>query len=346
MKKIYFLSVGIGLFFNACVMHPTFTDKEKKIADPVNNQTYYGESFHKLNKLIEKFNRPMYRFQVKKIENLTSSKDILPVDSKSFIKTPLILHMKNLKLMAYEPIYNRYETLTTGHVYFPNMKKTLPQLVINGGITQFDKGISSKSANFDVDVEFGSDSRESDLRADRDRSSSISQIALDLSVFRYKDRMYLPGVATKNKIEIQRNRKKNRLGFFLNGSGIGESKYATLQQSKDEALRILTEYSLLQLLGRLYQVPYWTCVTPAMKVDEFVVSSKANKFIGAKNQNQHALIEQLLPLYGYSKVTVDGKLSKTEQKMLVDIANKYKFNTKKVFSKEFYQEMYRHIPSV
>lgn len=345
MKKIYVLSVFVGLFFNACVMHPTFTDEEKKIADPINNRTYYGESFKKLNKLIKEFDRPLYRFQVKKIENLTSSKDILPVDSKSFIKTPLILHMKNLKLMAYEPVYNRYETLTTGHVYFPTMKKVLPQLVINGGITQFDKGTFSKSANFDIDVEFGSDSRESDLRADRDRSTSISQIALDLSVFRYKDRMYLPGVATKNKIEIQRIRKKNRIGFFLNGSGIGESKYVTLQQSKDEALRILTEYSLLQLLGRLYQVPYWTCVTPAMKVDELVVSAKADKFMGVKNKNQHALIEQLLPFYGYSSASVNGELSQKEQKMLVDIATEYNFNTRKVFSKEFYQEMYRNIPS-
>jgi len=335
----------ISLIFSGCVMHPTFTEEEKKMAKPIQNTAEYGQAFKNLNEMIKRFNKPNYKFQVKKIENLTSSQDILPLDSKSFIITPLILHMKNLRLMAYEPIFHRYETLTTGHVYFPTMKKKLPHLVINGAITQFDKGIFSKSANFDVDLEFGSNEWESDLRADRDRSKSISQIALDLSIFKYQDRTYVPGVATKNKIEIHRMRKKNRLGFFLNGSGIGESKYSTLQQSKDEALRILTEYSLLQLLGRLYQVPYWNCVSPAMEVDPLVIENKANTFIKAKGNVQHALIEQLLPLYGYNEVTMNGKLSPEEQKVLLAIAKKYNFSTNKVFTKEFYQEIYRNIPS-
>lgn len=344
-KSIVFFSMVMSLIFSGCVMHPTFTKEEKQMAEPVQNTSEYGQAFKNLNDMIKQFNKPKYRFQVKKINNLTSSQDILPLDSKSFITTPLILHMKNLRLMAYEPIFNRYETLTTGHVYFPTMKKKLPHLVINGAITQFDKGMFSKSANLDVDLEFGNNDWESDLRADRDRSKSISQIALDLSIFKYKDRTYVPGVATKNKIEIHRIRKKNRLGFFLNGSGIGESKYSTLQQSKDEALRILTEYSLLQLLGRLYQVPYWNCVSPAMEPDPLVIENKSETFIKAKDKVQHALIEQLIPLYGYKNVKIDGKLSAQEQKALLAIAQEYNFSSNKVFSKEFYEEIYRNIPT-
>ncbi|MBU1667342.1 hypothetical protein KKC13_02925 [bacterium] len=343
-NRVVLLSILLSIFFSGCVRQPKFTEDEKKIGAPINNITYYSDAFKKLDKLIKKFNRPTYRFQVKTIENLTSSKEILPVDSKAFIKTPIILHMKSMQLMAYEPIFNHYETQTTGHLYFPYMRKIMPQLVINGGITQFDKGIISETSNLDIDAEFGSGRGESDLRADRDRSNSLSQIALDLSVFRYKDRIYLPGVATKNKIEIRRIRKKNRLGFFLNGSGMGESKYSTLQQSKDEALRILTEYSLLQLLGRLYEVPYWTCTTPAMKPDELVVESKVERFTTAKVKSKQQLIEQLIPLYGYKTVRVDGNLSAEEQKMLVEIIKKYDFSTKKVFSEEFYKQLYRNAP--
>ena len=78
----------------------------------------------------------------------------------------------------------------------------MPQLVINGAITQFDKGILSDSTNFDIDAEFGRGRGDTDLRYDQDRSNDLSQIALDLSVFKYKDRAYLSGVATQNKIEI------------------------------------------------------------------------------------------------------------------------------------------------
>lgn len=348
MKKrvIGIVYLWIGVMMSGCIIpQPTFTEEEQQIKYPVDNITYYSEAFKKLDRLIAQTTHPTYRFQVKTIENMTSARDSLPIDSKSFIETPMILYMKSMQLMAYEPIFTRYETITTGHLYFPTMRKVMPQLVINGGVTQFDKGILSKSTNYDIDAEFGEAEGESDLRADRDRSNSISQIALDLNVFRYKDRVYVPGAATKNKIEISQIRKKNRFGFFLNGSGIGASKYSTLQQSKDEALRILTEYSLLQLLGRLYGVPYWSCISPEARPDDFIVGQKVDKFRAADNRNKQAYIEQLLPLYGYSGVTVDGDLSEAEQQMLVEIVEKYKFNTKKVFSPEFYQQLYQHIPA-
>ncbi|MBD3792803.1 MAG: hypothetical protein IE889_01410 [Campylobacterales bacterium] len=50
----------------------------------------------------------------------------------------------------------------------------------------------------------------------------------------------------------------------------------------------------------------------------------------ADNRNKQAYIEQLLPLYEYGGVTVDGDLLEAEQQMLVEIVEKYKFNTKKV----------------
>jgi hypothetical protein len=139
-------------------------------------------------------------------------------------------------------------------------------------------------------------------------------------------------------------RKKNRLGFFLNGSGLGESKYSTLQQSKDEALRILTEYSLLQLLGRLYQLPYWTCTTPHMPMDPLVLNQKSVNFANAKLERKQRLIENIIPLYGYNNVIKDGKLAKDEQEMLLKIAKKYKFTNTKVFSLEFYELLQKNIP--
>lgn len=343
-----FLSIVLGLSLSGClVTQPKFSEEEQKIASPINNITYYSEAFKKLNKLIINSKKPVYRFQVKSIDNLTSSKDVLPVDSKSFILTPLILHMRQMKVMAYEPYFSRYEAQTTGHIYFPSMKKIMPQLVIAGGITQFDKGIMSESDNLDIDAEYRKGADLSNLRASRDNSNSLSQLALDLNVFQYSNRIYLPGVATKNKIEIRRMRKKNRLGFFLNGSGLGESKYSTLQQSKDEALRILTEYSLLQLLGRLYQVPYWTCTTPNMPVDPLVLYQELGKsaeFTNAKLENKQRLIENIISLYGYNNVIKDGKLAKDEQEMLLQIAKKYKFTNTKVFSTEFYELLQKNIP--
>ncbi|SFV70101.1 hypothetical protein MNB_SV-13-528 [hydrothermal vent metagenome] len=333
----------LAFIFLGCTSQPKFSEEEKKITMPFNNVTYFKGAFQKLNRLLILTNQPQYRFQVKTIENMTSAKQAMPSDSRGFIRTPLILYMNHLNLVAYEPIYNKFETKTTGFVYFPQMKKVMPQLVINGGVTQFDKGIISESNNFDIDGEFGSGSGNTNLRFANDRSDDLSQIALDLNVFKYQDRTYLTGVATQNKIEIHRKRKKNRFGMFLNGSGIGNSKYTTLQQSKDEALRILTEYSLIQLLGRLYEVPYWRCVVPNMEPDEYVINQNVKKFVNSKQPIQIKKIEQLIGFYGY-KSKIDAKITKPELQALSIISKKYGFKTKKILSANFYRELYSSAP--
>jgi len=333
----------LAFIFLGCTSQPKFSEEEKKITMPFDNVTYFKDAFNKLNTLLILTNQPIYRFQVKTIENMTSARQAMPSDSRGFIRTPLILYMNHLDLVAYEPIYNKFETKTTGFVYFPKMKKVMPHLVINGAVTQFDKGIISESNNFDIDGEFGGGRGNTDLRFDNDRSDDLSQIALDLNVFKYQDRTYLKGVATQNKIEIHRKRKKNRFGMFLNGSGIGNSKYTTLQQSKDEALRILTEYSLIQLLGRLYEVPYWKCVTPNLPVDDMVVNKKVAQFTNRKKEDKIKLIERLITFYNY-KIKRDGKISKQELNILVKIKKDYKIKAKIELTPQFYKELYTNAP--
>jgi hypothetical protein len=248
-----------------------------------------------------------------------------------------------MKLIAYTPVYNMREAQVAGLKYLPKVKNNMPELVIGGAITQFDKGIISENYNVDIDAEFGAGEGDTDIRMYHDRSDSISQIALDLNVFNYADRSYIAGVATHNKIEIHKKRKKNRLGLFINGSGIGYSKYSTLQQSKEEALRILSEYSLLQLLGRLYNIPYWKCTTPNLEIDELIVQRKVNRFNNSKSEDKIKLIEKMIPYYGYKSI-VDKKISKDELNSLTLIRKNYHFKSKKYLTSDFYKELYIYAP--
>jgi hypothetical protein len=131
--------------------------------------------------------------------------------------------------------------------------------------------------------------------------------------------------------------------MFLNGSGIGYSKYSTLQQSKDEALRILSEYSLIQLLGRLYNVPYWKCTTPNMKSDKYVIDRVVQNFTTSKQEMKLKLIEQLIGFYGF-KSKINGKISKDELQALNIISKKYKFKEKRILTPNFYRELYIYTP--
>lgn len=349
-KSSLLLLIIIGL--QGCVSQPKFTQDEKKMAKPMVNNTYFSDAFEKLNRLLFLFQQKKYKFQVKNIDNMSSDKG-MPSDIKSFLSTPLILHMHNMKIIAYTPIYNIREAQIAGVKYFPKMGKIMPELVIDGAITQFDKGILSENINIDFDAEFGKGKGDSDFRMDHDRGDTLSQIALDLNVFTYDDRSYIAGSAVHNKIEIHRKRKKNRIGLFINGSGIGYSKYTTFKQSKDEALRILSEYSLLQLIGRLYNVPYWKCTTPNLEPDKLIVQRKVNRFNNTKKTGKIKLLEELITFYSFNStpkdtnrytIVSDGKLSKDELKFFHYIAEQYNFKSKKVLTADFYKEMYLSAP--
>jgi len=340
-QKSFFI-IFIIISIQGCVKQPKFTEEEKKITKPMENNTYFSDAFEKLNTLLFMFEQKKYKFQVKMIENMTSNKG-MPSDIRSFLATPIILHIHNMELLAYTPIYSMREAQIAGLTHFPEMKKNMPELVIGGAITQFDKGIISENINFDFDAEFGRGKGDTDLRMDHDRGDTISQIALDLNVFSHDDRSYIAGVAIHNKIEIHKKRKKNRIGLFINGSGIGYSKYTTLQQSKDEALRILSEYSLLQLLGRLYNIPYWKCTTPNLEPDKLIVQRKINRFNNSKEKGKIKLIEELIGFYGH-KVTIDEKISKDELMFLSLIAKNYNFKSKNKLTASFYKELYLSAP--
>jgi len=340
-RVISIIILSIFLISGCTIKSPKFTKKEKQIAKPMTNDTYFSSAFEKLNLLLSTFHQNRYKFQVKDIENKSSDKS-LPKDIENFLTTPLLLNMHNIDLIAYTPVYNIREAQIAGVTHFPKMAKYLPDLVINGAVTQFDKGIINKSSNIDVDAQFGKAEGSTDMRMARDRSDDISQITLDLNVFKYDDRKFIAGAVTSNKIEIHRRRKRNRIGLFVNGSGIGYSKYATLQQSKDEALRILSEYSLLQLIGRLYNIPYWKCTTPNLEPDVYILKRKENRFNNADNKTRAKLIEELIPFFG-KKVKPDNKLSKEEAKILNEIAIEYQFKNRKLNAK-FYRELYKVAP--
>ena len=345
MPKVAIIFIlGVTFFlFEGCTSFKEFSKEEQNITRPIDNNTYFTEAFKRLNHLLTVFNKPRYKFQVKNIENMTSAKQAMPSDSRNFIKTPLILYMTQLEVVAYEPIYHQMEAKTTGFLYFPDMKKNMPQLVIDGAITQFDKGILSNSSNLDVDLEFGARRGDTDFRYDHDRGDDLSQIALDLSVFKYKDRSYITGIATQNKIEIHRKKRKDRFGLFLNGSGIGYSKYNTLQQSKDEALRILSEYSLIQLLGRLYEVPYWRCIIPNLEPDESIIDKKVRFFTKSNDKIKTKLIEQLIRFYNQESI-IDGMISDKEKSILSYISGRYNIPCYNVLSPDLYRKLYYYAP--
>jgi len=83
--------------------------------------------------------------------------------------------------------------------------------------------------------------------------------------------------------------------------------------------------------------------TPEMEVDEYVMREIISKFNSSKDDMKIKLIENLVNTYGH-KIPIDGKISKHDIETISKIAKKYNFKAKKIFTEDFYRELYLNVP--
>jgi len=307
---------------------------------PMQNKTFFTDAFMKIDKMMNLFKVPSIRIMIKPIKNRTAN-DKIPFDIRNFIETPLILYISNLNLIAYEPDFREKEMMITKY-NLKNVKNSLPDLVINGAITQYDKTMIMQTNSLNLEDLKGKNS--TTFISGFGKNFITSKIAIDLKIYKYSDRTYLSGIATQNKIELLKQTSNENLKIILNRSGIGGDKAITFKYSEDEALRILSEYSLLQLLGRLYALPYWKCTKPNLEVDKYVMKENLQEFYGLKRKERIAKIEQLLTIYKPPHLIKDKIIDKIELEEIETIRKKFYIKESNILSVKFYEQLFLKAP--
>jgi len=327
----------IGIIFTGCVTQPKFTTEEQKIKAPKIVNSNYSKAYRKFNKMMKLTPFKNLTVQVATVKNATTGK--LQYDIKHFIERPLIEFIDHMNVMAYDPEYQQNETATTG---FRSRTKWADYVIV-GEISQFDNGGYSEGSDIDLDGEFGGGKGLTTATIGSSDGFSKSSITVDLKV-KNNNGIYLTAVS--NSIELHQKNKSNSIGIFLNNIGLGVSKNASMKHSTDQALRLVSEYGLLQLLGRFYNLPYWKCFEPSMPEDYKVINAWNTEFnIALKENKTNILLESvLLKGYGLDFVKVNNKLDKNELNILKQIRKNSNIVFNDIYSSDFYIELYKNIP--
>lgn len=128
-----------------------------------------------------------------------------------------------------------------------------PQWVIAGSISQVDDSVTSETRGGSVSVGFG------DFGLSADQISSI--VSLDLRLIDWNTRQLRNGSALSNGVAVLRTSKAADVGARLK-SNIGA--YIDVSNDNNEsggqAVRTLIQFSVMQLLGNLINLPYQQCL--------------------------------------------------------------------------------------
>ncbi|OGV55379.1 MAG: hypothetical protein A2X45_23790 [Lentisphaerae bacterium GWF2_50_93] len=314
------------LFLTSCAftdwMQGKISNEEVKELDesmtmPEKRATPFDDALRNLGAMLTAHDIPQTAVQSKNIGNQTAEK-VLPSDLYVMISTALNKIGKQVLFIPYDAKYIVSEATTGGQI-----NRIYPDIVVTGGITGFDKDMIEKERRGEIEGGWAGASG----AARYDVATGISQISLDLNLLDYKTQSSFPGVLATNALMV----RKDKLGwgvsaYYMGCGGSFDSKVKT-QQGVYVALRMLVEYSLLEVLGKYFNVPYWKCIKGA-NPDLDMIARMTENYKEMTPDQQIPILKRYLFIHGYKGIDRKSKtLNAYEQQALSKAMRQYGVST-------------------
>ncbi len=171
---------------------------------------------------------------------------------------------------------------------------------IKGSISQIDQEVLSSGKRAGIATEFVS------IGASKDRS--VTNIALELGMYRTSDRTLIRGVRTQNTIQVVRKGKGMDVGGLLPFASLVYEVHQDRAQGSHQTVRTLVELSLIELVGKFTKVPYWRCLS-LPSTDPAVRHEADDYYARMRPPEQIAAAQTALHHLGYFKGPFDGLAS-------------------------------------
>lgn len=307
-------------WFGGKINDEEVADLEKDMGTPNQRATVYDESLKKFGLMLEAYNISSTKVQTKVISNDTAEKT-LPDDVSKIMATSLNKMGRNIVFIPYDPNYVINESTTGG-----NINRSLPDIVVAGGITEFEKDLIEKGRDLKTEGQVQKGDWGSkynyDAGAGYKAGSNLSRMTLDLNLLDYKTQAAISGIQVSNTINIRKTNLGWSIGAYFQGCGLSFDYSLKKQQGIYSALRMLVELSVLEVLGKYFEIPYWRCIEGAQP-DQAMCTRMLEEFNDLQENNQGAYLKEYLFLHGYDNFDrSNGFFNETEAQALSEVMKK------------------------
>lgn len=349
-KKISHMSLWFVFFFLAGCADPADVDVQLQVKAPEVKITSYTPVLRQLGLMTEIFDTGVVKIQSQDISDNTGASTHtggeIQRNITEMVKSTLNSVGGNVVFIEYDPAYIQNQTVT-GYSDFSN--KVIPDVVITGGITEFDRGLETRGdgTDFGANAEFTGlpdflPSKEAGVRYSDDSKSGIARITLD---FNMKNFQTLAGIARMNtvfSIEVSKALGKREIGVTLFGATFGRKGSIKKVQGRHEAVRILVQASMIQMVGKYLVLPYWRLLGDDALPDQVVQSALTRSYHGMNSSQRVTLVQEWLLLHGYD-APLSGVLDNATEKALQSFSNEYQLGSG-VIGAALFSNIYTTIP--
>lgn len=177
----------------------------------------------------------------------------------------------------------------------------VPRFDIRGSVSQLDKDIVTKQG----DAALSFDKYGAGLGV----SARGSILGLDLSVLNTESLAVVPGVVSRNSVLIFSSGIGTDADGTIDTAGISFSFSINKNDGQSQALRNLVELATIELMGRLFKLPYWNClgIDPSHKD----IKNEMSDWYYAMTSNRELVpyLQKQMAIRGYYAGPVDGTMS-------------------------------------
>jgi len=318
-----FLSFCVLLLVSCQTVDPRQVDVELEESAPVVKVTSYSAALRDLGLMTEIYGTRALKIQSEDIaDNTGASKATggeIQRNITEILKSTLNSIGGNVIFIEYNPAFIQNQ-IVTGYSNFE--EKMIPDVVVTGGITEFDRGLETRGKGTDVgaEAEFTGvadwfPSKQVSVDYGQSSKAGTARITLD---FNLKDFKTLAGIArmnTVNSMEVHKAVKQKEVGITLFGPTFGAKGSVKKVQGRHEAVRLLVQVSMIQMTGKYLALPYWRLLGEDALPDEVVLDQLARNFACMSESQKILKIQELLFLRGCD-VSPTGVLDDQTKKAL------------------------------
>jgi curli biogenesis system outer membrane secretion channel CsgG/Tfp pilus assembly protein PilF len=301
------------MLISACAtIDPAKVDVQLPETVPVQKVTNYTQSLRNLGLMTEIYDTGQLKIQSNPIGDNTGTSGAtggeIPKDITEMLKSALNSIGGNVVFIPYDPAFIQNQ-MVTGYSNFD--KKLIPDVVVSGGITEFDRGLETRGTGTDfggegeVPLSIPLPSYKVALDVSDAKKTGLARITLDFNLLDFRTMAGIPRMNTVNSMEVTKALSEKEFGITLFGPTFGRKGSIKRVQGRHNAVRLLVEVSMIQIVGKNLVLPYWRLIGDDTQPDEIVLSTLKKSYYRMNDSQRIHNTQQWLYLHGFD-VTANG----------------------------------------
>ena len=149
-------------------------------------------------------------------------------------------------------------------------------------------------------------------------------------------------MTTTNSMEVYKGLREEEVGITLFGPTFGLKGSIKKVQGRHEAVRVLVQVSMIQMIGKYLALPYWRLLGDDVQPDKVVLDSISATYYRMERADRIGAVQQWLVLHGYD-VVINNRLDSNTQTALRSFDPSFAGDEKGI-SEALFTKLYLTIP--